>query len=307
MEQNIQDAIDNGELIRSHLLRPTWHLVSAEDLFWMIELSALQIRATLKTRHKQLGLNEVVIKKCNDVIIAALEGNQHLTREELADLLRKIGITNDNNRLAHILLYAETEPLICSGRLKGNQQTYALIEERIKKPTGISKDEALKRLAGKYFQSRGPATLQDFKWWSGLSAGDARKALESVKSKLDRIIVGSETYWMGNSIGSMNENKPVIYLLPAYDEFIISYNDRSASLAEVQIKKKAISSNGIFRPVIISEGQVIGLWKRMAMKEEVLIECQLFKAPGKAVKSGIEFSAEKFGQFLNKKVQVKYI
>jgi hypothetical protein len=135
---------------------------------------------------------------------------------------------------------------------------------------------------------------------------DARNALESVKSKLDQVSVAGETYWMGDRAGSLTDNKPAVYLLPAYDEFLISYYDRSAALSEIH-NKKAISDNGLFRPVIVSNGQVIGIWKRFTNKEIIILECQLFKGTGKALKKSIELAAEIFGQFLNKKVRVIYV
>jgi hypothetical protein len=304
-EQMINSAIDSGEIIRTHLLRPTWHMVAAEDLYWMLELSAPQIKTALKTRHTFLRMTTSIINNCNEVIKNALTGNQHLTRDALAIQLGKIGITNDNNRLAHVFLLAEIEGLICSGKSIGNKPTYALLEERMGIPVKISRDEALEKLARKYFLSHGPATLQDFKWWSGLKVKDARNALESVKSDLEPVTIGSETYWMGNSASSSPDTSPAVYLLPAYDEYLISYTDRSAAISEVH-NKKAISVNGIFKPLIVSEGQVIGIWKRTANKEIQVLECLLFQAVTKSIKKGIELAAERYGRFLNKQAQVVF-
>lgn len=305
-EQLINKAIDSGEIIRTHLLRPTWHLVPSEDVYWMLELTAPQIRTILRTRHNQLGFNDPIIEKCYGVIKEALKGRHYLSREELAGHLNKIGITNENNRLAHVLLLAEISGLICSGTTQGDQQTYALLEERVKKPEGISKEKALEKLALRYFLSRGPATLLDFKWWSGLTIKDARNALESVKSSLEQAVIGPDIYWMSKDVSSFNgQSSSSLFLLPAYDEFLISYNDRSASLPDIQ-NKKTISDNGIFRPLIVSDGQVIGIWKRTTKKEIKLIECELFQTANKAIKKNIETVAEKFSLFLNKKVEVVF-
>lgn len=138
-------------------------------------------------------------------------------------------------------------------------------------------------LAKRYFTSHCPATVQDFVWWSGLSVTEARRALEFIKSNFISETTGSEKYWLTNLFPDMTYDKISVHLLPAYDEFLISYTDRTASLS-LTANKKAVSDNGIFRPVIVINGQVTGIWKRTIKKDKVIIETELFQQYNKTIK-----------------------
>jgi hypothetical protein len=302
-DQAMESAIHNGEILRTHLLRPTWHLVSAEDIRWMLELTAPQIKAALKSRHRELGLSETSITKSKAVIEQALKGGKHLTRSELVAELEKNGIMTSENRASHLLLRAELDGIVCSGAKKGKNQTYALLEERVPKTKSLSREKALAKLAGRYFASHGPATLQDFVWWSGLSVSDAKQALEMAKSDLISEKIGSYIYWFTNFTSIPKRDMEDVHLLPAFDEFIISYRDRSAALP-FENHHKAVSDNGIFRPVIIVNGQVMGIWKRMIKKEKVVLETEFFKGPGKATMLQIEKATVQYGCFLEKEAEL---
>ena len=300
----VDEAIDKGEIIRTHVLRPTWHFVSADDIHWMLELSAGRIRSVAKPYLKELELSDKILSKCNTILETILSGNKHLTREEIMAELARSGIPTDKNRSSMILMQAELDRLICSGAAKGNKQTYALLHERVPKATVITKDEALAKLASRYFESHYPATVQDFTWWSGLSASDARHALEMIKNDLISETIGSQTFWAPASfIAPEKYRQPSVFMLPAFDEFLISYADRKASLNQNSYKRYA-SKNGLFRPVIVVNGQVTGLWKRGIKKNMVLIEADLFKPHGKGLKNSILRSAKTFGHFLGLKQEL---
>jgi hypothetical protein len=301
----IEAAINNGEIIRMHLLRPTWHLVSAKDIYWMLELTAPQIKATLKSRHKELGLSETIITKSNTVIKKALRDGKHLTRNELVAELEKNRIMTNENRASHLLLQAELDGIVCSGATKGKNQTYALLEERVPKTKSLSREKALAKLARQYFASHCPATLQDFIWWSGLSVSDAKQALEIAKSDLFSKKIGSHIYWFTNFSSISKKDAEDVHLLPAFDEFIISYQDRSAALP-FEKHNKAVSNNGIFRPVIVVNGQVMGIWKRTIKKDKVIVETEFFNQPSKATINQIEKATEQYGCFLEKETEFVY-
>lgn len=301
-DMEIETALNKGEILRTHLLRPTWHLVAASDIYWMLELTAPQIKAAMKSRHKELELSESIIKKCISVIEKALTGGNHLTREELMDRIQKAKIPTDGQRAAHIMLCAELDQIVCSGISKGKEQTYALLEERVPKRKILKREEALTELAKKYFSSHGPATLQDFVWWSGLSITEAKKALELSKTYFLSEKIDSQTLWFSNSISIPKSFKESAFLLPAFDEFIISYKDRSASLLLIN-QKKTISNNGIFRPVVVVNGEVIGIWKRTIKKDMVLIEPEYFLPVSKKINDKIEKVSSSFGNFLKRKAE----
>ena len=304
-DREIESAINNGEIIRTHLLRPTWHLVSAKDIYWMLELTAPHVRASIKSRHKELGLSEAIITKSNTVMEKALKNRKQLTRDELIAELGKESIATNDNRASHLFLRAELDGVICSGAVKGKKQTYALLEERVPKTKPLSREKALASLARRYFASHCPATLQDFVWWSGLSVSDAKQALEMVKSDFISESIDSRIYWFINLTSSPESVKEDIHLLPAFDEFIISYKDRSASLP-FENHRKTVSNNGIFRPVIIVDGQVEGVWKRTIKKDKVIVEAEFFKQPNKATIIQIEKAAIQYGYFLEKEAVLVY-
>ena len=302
-EKMIDTAVNSGEIIRTHVLRPTWHFVLPDDIYWMIELAASRFKASFKSRWDSMGLTEIIFKRSNSIIKKALTNGEHLTREELVTKLEKEKIPTNEQKIFHIMFRAELEGIICSGSVKNKKQTYALLRERVPKSKILNREEALANLAYRYFSSHGPATLQDFIWWSGLKVKDARQALEMIKSKFISEKISTQVYWFDNSFSLPTTKKKSIYLLPAYDEFIISYKDRSAAIP-VEDQKKAISNNGIFRPTILINGQVAGIWKRTIKKDKVIIETRFFHSPDEATKRSIKSAAERYGNFLNKKSEI---
>jgi hypothetical protein len=298
-EKEIEAAIDRGEILRTHLLRPTWHFVSSDEIFWMLELTAPHIKSSLKSRWKQLELDQKTIIKSNKVIERTLNANGQLTRDELFDKLEKEKIKTGKQRGVHLLLEAELEGLICSGKRKGIQRTYALLEERVPDKIKFPREEALGRLAQKYFSSHGPASQQDFVWWSGLPVKDARQAIEMIKQDFNSEKMDSQVYWRENSLSGSSKFKPSAFLLPAYDEYLISYKDRTAAL-NFEHHNRTISFNGIFKPTVIVNGQVAGIWRRIMKGEKVFIETDYFQIPDKSLQTSIEMKSAEFGSFLEK-------
>jgi hypothetical protein len=299
-DKSIEAALDKGDIIRTHVLRPTWHLVAAGDVRWMIQLTAPHIQKLVKGRHADLELTQAVLSKSRKVLEKTLRDTNYSTREELIAEFGKVGIVTDENRASHIFSAAELEGLICSGSTKGGKQTFGLLDERVPPTKPLSRDEALRSLARRYFSSHGPATLDDFAWWSGLPAGDAKRALDMAKSDLETAAIDSKAYWF---IEANFETKDTAFLLPAYDEFIISYKDRSATIT-LDNTKRAVSSNGIFRPVIVVNGQTMGIWKRTIKKNKAIIEMEYFTRLGKAALKMIDEASVRYGLFLEKKIEL---
>ncbi len=300
----IEAAISKGEIIRTHILRPTWHFISADDIYWMLAIRAAPIKASMRSRWSQLGLTESVIAKSNEIMEALMCGGKHLTREELLPEFIKAGIPVEGNRVSHLLVRAELDGLICNGATKGKKLTYALLEERVPKTDLPSREEALARLARIYFSSHGPATVRDFAWWSGLSVRDTNHAMELIKPNCKEETIDGKTYWSLYSRSFAPTDKEVVTLLPAFDEFIISYSDRSAALPFKNFSK-AVSDNGIFRPILVVNGQVTGIWKRTIKKDKVLVETEFFRPPEEAILRLIEVAARKYGNFLEMETETK--
>jgi hypothetical protein len=302
-DESVERAIDSGDILRTHILRPTWHLVSSDDIRWMLALTAKNIRTAAAFMYRQLELNDEVFTRSNKIIEKTLEGKQ-LTRLEIMSELEKHGIRTNDLRAAHLMLQAELDGVVCNGAKRGKQLTYALLDERVPGGKTLTKDEALAELAHRYFLSHGPATLQDFTLWSGLSATDARFGLETIKQKLLHEEIGEQKYWFSNSNLMLNQFPSKVYLLPAFDEFMVSYKDRIASIGSAYAAN-AITGNGIFRPIVVSNGKVSGTWKRTIQKDALIIDPLLFKPLGKLKQKSMQTSAKSYAKFLKLKACIQ--
>lgn len=285
-EGSIEAALNNGDILRTHVLRPTWHLVSPTNIRWMLELSAPQIEKIVAGYNQRLGLDYSIRHKSNQIIEKALTEQPNLTRNELMQVLENHGIIASDIRAAHIMFHAELTGLVCSGIRKGKQITYALLDKRAPLTQPLHKEEALAKLAKLYFQSHSPATLKDFSWWSGLSVTESRKAIDNIKDQLETWQVDKTVYYVFPSKTYETIPKDIV-LLPAFDEYMVSYTDRSAAL-DPRFMKQAISSNGIFTPIIVHHGKVIGTWKRKLKPKFIEIELLPFEPISKDVTDDIQ-------------------
>jgi len=300
-DESVEAAMDNGDILRTHVLRPTWHVVAAEDIRWMLALTAPNIKRLTKGRLRDLGLTDAVLAKSRKVIEKTLRDTNHCTRDELIAELNKANIATDENRASHIFMSAELEALICSGGTKNRKQTFSLLDAWVPAAKPKSRDEALASLAQRYFASHAPAQLDDFAWWSGLSKTEAARALEMVKSNFISETIAEKTYWF-TEFSLKARAKESAYLLPAYDEFTISYKDRSATLT-FENHKRVVSVNGIFNPIIVVNGKAFGVWKRTFKKETVAFEPQYFAQPPAFAKKLIDQRFEQYALFLGKKAE----
>jgi hypothetical protein len=294
-DSSIEQAIDKGKIIRTHVLRPTWHLTSPADIRWMLMLTAPRIHAFSAFGYRQMELNDAIFKRANNVFTKALQGGNHLTRIELATALQQAKIQTNELRMIHLLFHAELDALICNGPRNGKQFTYALLDERVPETKKIKPEEALVKLTERYFRSHGPATLADYTWWSGLTAKDAQKGLELIKSTLISEVAGEKTYWMTADTAAI-KSKPSVILLPAFDEYTVAYKDRSLAVNEAAAKK---TGNGIFKPLLVIDGQVKGLWKRNDKKGSSRVDLTSFEKLNEAQTKKITAEIKKYSSFLS--------
>lgn len=302
----IEHSVNTGEILRIHVLRPTWHFVSPDDIYWMLALTAPRIKTSMKSRDNELGLTAEVCAKSNKIIEKALVSEKFLTRDVLIDILKREKINSNNPQVYyHLFLHAELDGLICSGVMQGKKQTYTLLAERVPGKIMLSKTEALAKLAGRYFTSHGPATLHDFTWWSGLSVQDAKEGLELAKGELISEKTREHMYWFSPSLKNSHLKENSLFVLPAFDEFIISYKDRSAAIS-AETGKKAISTNGIFRPVIVFNGKVTGLWKRTITRNTVTVSISLFEMIDEKKKSLIPKRIADYAGFLQQQAVIQW-
>lgn len=301
----IEKALDDGEIIRTHLLRPTWHFVTPEDLHWMLELTAPNITRQMGSSNRLLGLDEKMLRKSNDIISKAIDGGEHVTRDELIEKLKAADLDTRDFRSSHFLMHAEMSGIICNGKRKNKQHTYKALPDRAKETVHYSREDALARLAKRYFSSHGPATLKDFVWWSGLSVSDAKSAIALNDSSLTALTINSVQYFATGSVNDNVNNVAHVDLLPAFDEFLIAYKDRTASISS-EFNKHAFTTNGIFKPIIVVNGQVIGIWKRTIKKDHLSVEATLLRKTSKIIQKDIAKAARHFSDFMEMKLKFEF-
>ena len=303
-EQDTERALAAGEIIRTHLLRPTWHMVSADDLRWLLALTGPRIKASLRSRHRQLELTDEVVRKSHRVIEKTARDGQHPSREAIIERLRAAGIPTDENRASHLLLVAELDAIVCSGPTARGRPTYALVDERVPAVPPLPRDEALAALARRYFTSRCPAARDDFAWWSGLAARDVTRAMDLVKEDFHGEEVGAQTCWVPESFSPPKARSETAYLLPAYDEYTLSYRDRSAAVPTDRTAT-AVSRNGIFYPLVIHEGRAVGTWKRIREGNGTVVRAELFGRPSAALRALLQRACRHYSRFLQVPVRLQ--
>lgn len=297
-DPEIDEAFANGAILRTHLLRPTWHFVTPADIRWVLALTAPRVHAVNAFMYRKLELDSALFKRSNAVLTKALQGGRQLTRVELASALQQAGIaTVGELRMGYIMMRAELDALVCSGARRGKQFTYALLEERVPQVKKMERDEALVELTKRYFTSRGPATMKDFTVWSGLTMADVKRGIELLKPKLEYEVIDGQTYWFVESSSPPKGPATKAHLLPIYDEYVMGYKDRSAMLSALE-RENFDAGNIAFDNLIVIDGMLVGSWKRTLSKREVSIEtnfnARLTKVEQKAVATG----AAQFGKFL---------
>jgi winged helix DNA-binding protein len=297
VEANVERALADQTIIRTWPMRGTLHFVAAADIRWMLELLTPRVVANIRQYLlREFDLDEGSFARSKDLFARALQGGKQLTRNAMYEVLEAGGVSASQCG-RHILTLLAQDGFICFGAREGKQQTFALLDEWAPKARRMARDESLAEIAKRYFTGHGPATLQDFVWWSGLTTADATAGLEMAKRSLVQENINGQTYWLASSMPATKDSAPTAHLLPAYDEYTVAYKDRSAALNP----KYANLPNygyGIFNPTIVVDGQVVGTWKRTLKKDTLDISPSPFTRLKRAEASAIAEAAIRYGKFL---------
>ncbi|HKQ03539.1 MAG TPA: winged helix DNA-binding domain-containing protein [Blastocatellia bacterium] len=296
-EQMIERALAERAIVRTWPMRRTLHFVAAEDVHWMLELLTPRVIAASVARQHYFGLDESVFVRCRKALTRALAGGKRLRRAGVYERLEAAGISTADGRGLHIVARLALEGLICFGAREGKQPTFALLDEWVPAARRLTRDEALAELARRYFTSHGPATVQDYVWWSGLTTKDARAGIEMAKSHLAQEKSDGQTYWLSPAMTISKAPQPATHLLPPYDEYTVAYKDRSAVL-DPSYAKRVNTGNGVFSPAVVVEGQLVGLWTRTLKKDTVVIMPTPFEEFSAAARRAIARAANRYGEFL---------
>jgi winged helix DNA-binding protein len=256
-ESDVERALDQGRILRTHVMRPTWHFVTRDSIRWLLDLTAPRVHRRLSVYHRRLELDAPTLVRATTVFERALSEGSCLTRAELAERLRRSRLTLAGIRLALVTIYAELEGVICSGPRRGRQFTYALLPNRAPGARGLPGDEALAELVRRYFRSHGPATIRDFVWWSGVSTAEAKRGLEMINARSEEI--DARTYWyLDSDDPGLDVRGGAVHLLPIYDEYLVAYRDRDAVPYGPAWRMR--NKTAIFPHPVVMAGQVAGTW-----------------------------------------------
>jgi hypothetical protein len=294
-DADIEGAVDEGRILRTHVMRPTWHFVAAADVRWLLALTAPRVHRALRWGHGQLGTDAELRTRAMRVIERVLTRESSQTRIELAEHLDRAGIPVRRTALALVVIHAELEALVCSGPRRGKYPTYALLDRRVPRAAPLDRDEALAELTRRYYQSHGPATVRDFVWWSGLTVADARRGLDIVKARSQSI--GGLSYW-SLSAQRTGDAPPDVHLLPIYDEYLVAYRDHLAV-------PRGKTRWGILPQACISRGQVAGVWKAVQERDRLVVEVQAERRLTRDERLTLEQKVERYGRFRGSPVSLR--
>jgi hypothetical protein len=298
----IEKAFAAGRILRTHVMRPTWHFVAAADIRWMLELTAPRVHRTIAHYCRKLGLDTAACTRAAGVFERALDGHA-LTRRELSTHLERSGMAAKGIPLAMLTIFAELEAVICSGPRRGKEQTYAQLAVRAPAAKRLPRDEALATLAARFFRSHGPATMRDFAWWSGLTMADTKRGLEISRAKSD--VVDGCTYWTVGERARPAKSVANAQLLPIYDEYLVSYRDRYAVPHGPTVVKSG-SRSVTFQHALVIGGQVAGTWRMTRTTGKIALDVVPLRKLTTLERGQVKTAADGYSRFVGMPVSASF-
>lgn len=296
-EQSVERALAEARIVRTWPMRGTIHFVAPEDVRWMLALLTPRIVRLGQARLRGLDIDAAALAASENALGAALEGGRQLTRPELYAELERAGIAAGGQRGLHILGQLSMAGLLCFGARAGKQPTFTLLDEWVPPTPPLARDEALATLAGRYFTSHGPATLHDFAWWSGLPMADARAGLAAAAAQLAERRLDGQSYFAAPELDA-GDAASGVFLLPPFDEFLVAYRDRAAVLDPAYAGRVVPGGNGIFNPIVVVDGRVLGTWRRELKRGRVALSYTAFDEAGSFDWQALSELGARYGHFL---------
>lgn len=303
-DRAIEDAFNAGHILRTHILRPTWHFVTPADIRWIQALTAPRVHQINAGRNRQLGLDDLTLRRAADCIVAML-GNGPRTRPELGQALEAAGVNPSGQRLAYMVMYAELEALVASGPRRGKQFTYQLLDSHGPGEPALSGEAARVELIRRFFRSHGPATDYDFARWASQTLAGTRRGLAALGNELETMTVDGQTYWLSPPIlpgrEPSPEGLPTAHLVSIYDEYTIGYADR-AVIGEAALSHSLAGMGNALQNVILIDGRLAGIWRRLAGRRELTAELNPLIPLSTADRQAIAHAAQQLSTFLEQPV-----
>jgi hypothetical protein len=287
-------AFDEGRFLRTHILRPTWHLVHPDDLRWLLALTAPRVHIANGHMYRSLGLDAATLQKAADVVAVALDESPFLTRSEFGEVLGRAGVEAAGQRLAYVMMHAELEQVVCSGPRRGRTQTYALFDRRVPHQGLRDRDEALGELAMRFFAGHGPATSGDLKRWASLTVADVGTAIAAAGNRLQAADLDGRTYYRAASSPGRDRAAISVHLLQAYDEYISGFPE---SRHLVDATGQVSGGERLLPADILVEGRLSGTWRRRIEREAVTIEVATPRPMEGRLADALEAAAGRYAAF----------
>lgn len=261
----VEAALAAGEVVRSWPMRGTLHLVPAEDLPWLLELLAPRVQAGFERRRRELGLDGATTDRARELAVAALAGGNGLGRDELMATWEAGGVATTGQRGYHLLAYLSLSGTLCLGPMRRNEQLIVLREEWIPHPRRLAREEALGELTLRYFRGHGPATVKDLARWANLTMADTRAGLALARPQLSAVDFDGVEHLLDPQtpelLATWRRQARGVFLLPGFDELVLGYADRTATVPAAYADRIVPGGNGVFQPTVVSAGRAVGTWK----------------------------------------------
>ncbi len=309
-DADVERAFDAGTILRTHVLRPTWHFVVPADIRWLLTLSGPRVHAANAPFYRKFELDDRLFARSRAVLERTLDDGTPRTRSEISAALASARIIADASRLAYLLMHAELEGVICSGPRLGRQFTYTLLEQRARTTPTIPRDQALAELTRRYFTSHGPATIRDCAWWSGLTMRDISRGIEMIRREVGQREHDGLTYWFVESLivtSSRAERRLPLraYLLPNYDEFLIAYKDRILTHSPVRRDMVPSAAADRFPHHVVVDGRLAGSWRRTLTTPHIKVDVAL-GVDDAGTRASVTAAADALGLFIGRPVDLSF-
>jgi hypothetical protein len=308
---DVQQALERREALRTWPMRGTVHLVPSRDARWMLDLMGVRALAAAAKRREHLGLDEAVADKAVEVLAGALAGGRRLTRSECIEALEQGGISGAGQRGYHLLWYASQQGVTCSAPQVGREQTFVLLDDWVPDPVRLDHDEALATIATRYVRSHGPVPRQDLAGWTGLTMAHVRRGLDLAADGVQPVSVAGREMWVAPQVLDACGPEPTldpdaVVALPGFDEYLLGYKDRSLFLEPQHSQAVVPGGNGVFQATLVRAGRVVGTWKRTTSTRRIMVSVTPLQRLGADDRRRVEAALQPYARFVDTPLEVRW-
>lgn len=312
--RQVLNSISDGSVLRTWPQRGTIHWVAAQDVRWYLDLCGSRALRGAARRRDRLGLSETDAQRAVTLLTEVLAEQSPRSRAELLEHLQRAGIDTAGQRGYHLLWFAAQSGAICLGPMLGSQQSFALLSDWAPAHDPRAREEALADLTLRYFRSHGPTTRQDFAGWTGLTQTDAKTGIRLMQDQLASVQVGQTQMWCSVDLPDRAADPDKItaganqgeLALPAFDEFMLGYKNRAIALPASYADRIIPGGNGMFQPTLVSDGRVVGTWKRKELKTKVRVFAHPFEPLSPTVQDSLGRSLQQFADYLELPLELEW-